>query len=101
MSSTPREMAGHVFATEDTPPRTEPRFWLRRCNGAEPGELVGLLDADWCTQQNDVIGTLETGLSWTARGTQDPRSPDRVFTLTPLTDAQAAAWIRANRRNTT
>jgi hypothetical protein len=94
-------VTGHELAAEDAPPKIETRFWLRQCNGALPGELIGLLDADWCAQQNNVAGSLETGLTWTARGTQDPRSPDRVFTLTPLTDTQAREWIRANRRTTT
>jgi hypothetical protein len=93
-------MAGHELAAEDAPPRTEPRFWLRQCNGAQPGELVGLLDADWCAQQLHVVGTLEGGLSWTVQPTQDPQQPAREFTLTPLTDAQAAAWIRKHRPTT-
>lgn len=69
-----------------------PVAWVRRCNGAEPGEVVGYVTAVWCAQQDGVIGTLEGGLAWTARGTQDPRSAARDFTLTPLTAEQLADW---------
>ena len=88
-------MTGHEFLAEAAAPTAEIRFWLRCCNGAG-AELVGYDVAAWCAAQTTAIGTLDTGLSWTAASTQDPTVPEREFTLAPLTDNQAAAWIRAN-----
>lgn len=100
-----REMAGRELGAEETP--AEPRHWLLQCDGVEPGRVVGYLDAAHCEQQPHAVGTLDTGLTWYHRGTQDPRSPERKFTLTPLTEAEAtereqtAASTRPNLRTPT
>lgn len=83
-------------ATEDI--TAGPRFWLRRCNGADPGDLVDAAAAAFCAEQPGASGSLDSELRWTARGTQHPLAVDREFTLTPLTDDQARAWIRLHRR---
>lgn len=94
----PRTTVGHELGAEEA--SSEVRFWLRQCQGGVPGALVDYLGATRIMQENDVLGTLTEGLRWNARGTQDPHAPERQFTLTPLTDAQAAAWIRQNQSAT-
>jgi hypothetical protein len=88
MSETERE------TTADKAAAASIRFWLRRCNGAEPGCLVdeqGAIASTSLPGITDVRGSLETGRSWEVPELR------RKFTLTPLTDEQAAAWIRARR----
>lgn len=71
------------------------RFWLRRCNGAEPGCLVdeqGAVQSTTLPGVTDVRGSLEAGRTWKVPALR------RSFSLTPLTDAQAREWIRAHRK---
>jgi hypothetical protein len=72
-----------------------PRHWLRKCNGASPGALVGQSEAEFAAGQPGVTGSLKSGLAWTVG---DPGGK-RHFTLTPMSRKQAGDWLIEQQRS--